>query len=894
MSIVQGNSPSKRPGSGQPVDRKKAVDLKIGQRLKNVFGEVAKGLSLDDVPAVKELVGPAGAAFLEQLRKDLLSPDNDQKLGGSLGTSAARVVENELLGAAESFLRRTMAAKAAPDLSGRPTELDHRKMSVQAGADGQHEVRGLASNHALNLMFDQLGVERRFGPRIGGVIRDAAEQQIDLAGSSGGVSNWTNVAMRMLAAGFGAPGTVHMRLAAAAQEGFRVAAEVGADLAAKKVQQVVLGASGAVERPSSLPEGVVGGGGSSARPRAGGLGPMGALIGNRVGSTPKPKPDADKLVREALGQLADRADRAKQPELAERFRTASGSQVAAIRRAVERALTGPDGRPAQGLELLKRIQGELAQIPAHRDGAENALTRLQALEGKRLPPRIETRIDEFSGRSIAKLVAAKLGVEPQAADRLSGAAGLRGFTRSLLNLDDLGQFRGGRMGIEVANDREAAAAGAMAGTDTLPPGLELADPAGSARRLWDRYFADASDVCQLPPKQREPLEAAIKTAIADVVRNGQPVDGFAFAEGLVAYLGQLGVPAETLKPALEQLATLAAQLGEVASARDTAEGVLKNQERALSGAERRLGQLESAAAKIEAQLAGAPEGDPRRADLESAQREAAAQKAEVERIRATAEGARDAVENAVRQAGEIAQALEMLGRGTLLAIGSMAVDPEGTTKDFQQPANGTRPPDGPAGDADPVDEDLTKRSNLALERAAKLGAVLDDPALSLQDKIFYFMLLFSQYADKEREDKLQKLVKLDQASGEWDLVRGRFDARLDNVQTRLMQLNAEADALREERRVLIAGGADPMSKEVEAIRSKLDENRGQATALRTEKEKVTSEKEKAHAVRAPKLTMSRETLFAELDKVTKQRDQIINMTRSLIDDSNRLIERIFR
>ncbi len=67
---------------------------------------------------------------------------------------------------------------------------------------------------------------------------------------------------------------------------------------------------------------------------------------------------------------------------------------------------------------------------------------------------------------------------------------------------------------------------------------------------------------------------------------------------------------------------------------------------------------------------------------------------------------------------------------------------------------------GVMGLGSPADADGSK-NEVYLQRTIVINSILNDPSLSIEDKIFYFMMWFAAFADKEREQKMREIADLD-------------------------------------------------------------------------------------------------------------------------------------
>ena len=210
--------------------------------------------------------------------------------------------------------------------------------------------------------------------------------------------------------------------------------------------------------------------------------------------------------------------------------------------------------------------------------------------------------------------------------------------------------------------------------------------------------------------------------------------------------------------------------------------------------------------------------------------------------------------------------------------------------------NDPPPPNKPGG---PDGSKLPHRAEPtpAQMRALECAQVLADPCLSIQDKVFYFMLIFAKWSDKEREDKLRELTKQEEEAAKWDAQRQDISKSQDARIEERRQVNKELDTaearLRGLQTKVDAGELPSDSKEFKEAQEKVKNLNERSQDLTRGVEKLGDELREA-ANKADKAPRARELIFSEIDKITKFRDQMINMARSMIDDANRLIERIFR
>ncbi|MBI2372895.1 MAG: hypothetical protein HYV07_02730 [Deltaproteobacteria bacterium] len=215
---------------------------------------------------------------------------------------------------------------------------------------------------------------------------------------------------------------------------------------------------------------------------------------------------------------------------------------------------------------------------------------------------------------------------------------------------------------------------------------------------------------------------------------------------------------------------------------------------------------------------------------------------------------------------------------------------------------------GVLGPSHPRDADPARQSMYA-QRTAVIGSILNDPSLSIEDKIFLFMMWFAAFADKEREAKMKEIVDLDKLdqkrrndmdranrertamhstkrdltmaseSLEKDLakMKGQASAGVD-----LATDTPEAKAKREASNPQIAD----LEKKVAEARDKVGEANNKINRLSEEYDTL-----KNATNQAPK---SREILLFELDRITQLRGSIMDMARHFLEDSSRRIKEIMR
>lgn len=185
-------------------------------------------------------------------------------------------------------------------------------------------------------------------------------------------------------------------------------------------------------------------------------------------------------------------------------------------------------------------------------------------------------------------------------------------------------------------------------------------------------------------------------------------------------------------------------------------------------------------------------------------------------------------------------------------------------------------------------EDKTIQQN----RAMKCAAILADPSLSIEDKIFLFMMWFVAFTDREREKQLEDIVGMDRRQA------ARGEAIEKHNQKAKSQKEENGRAYRDYQTAV---------KEAEGAKGKFGEGSDQykaATAKANDlKGRYNTGEERLKGINdqiaewrrdSDSAPQSREVKFTELQRLSQLRDNILNMARSIMETSNRNIEKVFR
>ncbi len=192
----------------------------------------------------------------------------------------------------------------------------------------------------------------------------------------------------------------------------------------------------------------------------------------------------------------------------------------------------------------------------------------------------------------------------------------------------------------------------------------------------------------------------------------------------------------------------------------------------------------------------------------------------------------------------------------------------------------------PAGPHDQDDAPFYQR------RANMLGDILSDSCLCIEDKIFFFMMWFVAFADDEREQKMKEMIEMDRKQAETAEARDKHTGYLKEQQEKVktfedVKTQAESDLAKLHQ----ADPPDPAAiAEAEAALEAATENLDIAKEHESDLERTVQDLTR----QVDELPKSREVKFMELERINQLRDKIMNMARSILENSNRNIEKIFR
>lgn len=183
-----------------------------------------------------------------------------------------------------------------------------------------------------------------------------------------------------------------------------------------------------------------------------------------------------------------------------------------------------------------------------------------------------------------------------------------------------------------------------------------------------------------------------------------------------------------------------------------------------------------------------------------------------------------------------------------------------------------------------------RKAQLYAQRSMAINSVLNDPSLSIEDKIFLFMMWFAAFADEERKIKMEEIANLDRIDAEKHEVLRRNRESLSNVKERSGELVAGHEMAKKNLEEAKAGGdpkaIDAAQRAVDLSAKQVAQNDAKRAEIEQNINRLQTETEEA-----PK---SREILLFELDRITQLRGNIMDMAKKFLEDSHRRIQQIMR
>ena len=236
---------------------------------------------------------------------------------------------------------------------------------------------------------------------------------------------------------------------------------------------------------------------------------------------------------------------------------------------------------------------------------------------------------------------------------------------------------------------------------------------------------------------------------------------------------------------------------------------------------------------------------------------------------------------------------------------------------------------GLLGPGSPMDADGSKNQIYA-QRSLQINSILNDPALSIEDKIFYFMMWFAAYADKEREQKMREIADLDTQNQENTLKRKELERNrqalyqsrkvmqqgVQAAEGKLRSLSPKHEEIKDVKQQIakLESGENPDQTKIQDLQKKLGGlerlNRGNAADIEKASKVLQEAKSKRMqvevkiedhskqidglAANADSGTKSRELLFMELERIQRFRGMLIDMANSFMRDMARRVKEIMQ
>lgn len=612
--------------------------------------------------------------------------------------------------------------------------------------------------------------------------------------------------------------------------------------------------------------------------------------------------------------------------------------------ALQQALQDPRFKNAESPTPFIALEGVLTALINHSKqverGAKNADTKLTAQNARgryegilekiqtlevgmsrvggveKLSPSLAQRLNEFTAYALGELVANSMRLPANKRGNLQNLDILKKIADHVLK--DYDHEQG------TAIDRMASRRVDKALSEKLDlmDGIDLADPAGSAKSIVSQIVGD-----EVRPEFQPAVEKLTQT-LEGIFRDKKPANNVELVQHVAEAMGEAGIPAEQLSPILWPAATVENDFKDQYYGLAKMEGNLWNLRQYRKGAQEEVEKLQREVDGFKAKLAENPDDPDLKDFLKGTQGNLETAKSRLADIESQIEQHEDSIAQGKKALERTPDTTAALAQGAISKLAALYAQPDQMKADFEEtskqfekdwqnmgrpvpPGFSPQEPGGPDGPDDPGDtkktdspdgpdgpsgkggEDDDDGLTPAQLRAIECGAILNDPSLSIQDKVFLFMLIFAAYSDQEREDKLKELTKLDERQAEWDKQRKKLGRTKDALVKEHGDIVEKMNAKQAKIDSLKASGKSDDSDEIKAAKRELEKLGQDKARVKENIDNTTEEYDKvgAESNQAPR---TREVLFAEVEKITKFRDQMINMARSVIEDANRLIERIFR
>jgi hypothetical protein len=875
--------PNKISGGPDQVFKNRPSPQQLGKKHSSaVFDMFKRGLGIDDLTA--DALGAFAKPFVQGLTTHFTKLAQDKGIISAKDTQAILGKLREL-----HSLDQFIAAPPA-EVTHANGQLDRRTYAIkETGERGQYKAEGSITkkDHAMGVVFDRLGLSMNgFGQDVADILDFAGNAKKNL----GDRDSWITIVGQMAMAAFGAPGDVKAKVGAALNAGLQGVTQVVTTPAPDKLES---------RTPTARTLGSTKGSGvglEHTAPKTSNTGSMSGALAVRAALLSGLKDQDDAVERTAgkvLGQvmkhLGVEPDKATKKQLhltLKRLMTDTSSPngkanpVHLMGRAVE-ALAAKDPNSALLGDLNQWIQKAVIQNPDFKPDAG-----------------VQEAFGAMAATALTELVAKELGKAPPADGKLSDE--VFGALKDLLTKAP--EAPGETRPTQGVNE------GATPKTQNLPP-VDISvwdcDRADLPQQLKD---AALQFLTQQGVSAEHPRSLALTNALAEVLQSSvnpntggiHPADfALQMQRWLVENAGASPARLEGVQATLTHALRTHAKL-----------------EQAYNATQERYNKLQAQ------QTSSTKRGNtaPLEKELEALEGELAKMRSWLERGTEKLEGDVAALQqDAFRRLAEFIVDGKWAGDGPAAQVaaaggGGGAVPPNGNDPTASPGADGPRGhgPRGrrPRGMFDregptargvlpglnsggrPEDGYNDKNLTIQQQRAIKCGEILADPSLTIEDKIFLFMMWFTAFTDQEREKKLEELVQMDREAARIQKLKDEKSTELKQLQesgekddSRLVQATARLDALEQ------MGNASPADldtarKEVNACQQTKVQRQEAIAKVQHEVNDLSAKHDAA-----PK---SREVLFMEIERLNQLRDKIMNMARSIMENSNRAIEKIFR
>lgn len=476
--------------------------------------------------------------------------------------------------------------------------------------------------------------------------------------------------------------------------------------------------------------------------------------------------------------------------------------------------SSPQGH-VRSVELLERTAQKLAEKdPTQAAVAELAGIIRAATEGEaELPVGFDQVLDAASAEALASLVSLEIGEQPTRSASL-----LSGLQSAVAELKK-GRGKSASEGPRAAPEGKAKAANgkqqSQRARTNRAPEPDLSQWRGNSD-IPARFTTQAVQLLQnMQVDSSHPNFIPMRNAIGEILSN-TAVNGQAhiprFALGLLEFCVQhCGVPASKLESAAHSL--------------DKLGGCIDAAGQELARLETQKKELEEQAGRRGAAGRAAFEG--KIADLEKEIRLVKAEMAhDFERLGEWTD---------VTLADALPKFREFMGAPEGMAAAAGGGGRGGIGGNGHDGVGGGEPPGGgvggPGGPGEPPKgskvfgnmpgmtyggrpSDAVNPEQLTIQqrRAVKCGEILADPALTIEDKIFLFMMWFVAFSDEEREKKLQELVQMDRKTANLQEAKDDKLAELKSQETTAAEQSALLAGAEAELKAVLGEGVSTPSR----------------------------------------------------------------------------------